>query len=135
MVTVGGADRQDRRPRRRGACRLDLGHGFDDPPDRGDDDDSLHVGSPQPVQRGRHVVAAPAERDEAQEMPGLPRRRLNAEEHVRRSELFGLDGHDPEGPRASTGEDPRRGVGVVAESGNGVFDPDAGSRRLRRGTR
>ena len=64
------------------------------------------------------------ERDEAQQVARLPCRRLNAEEHVRRTELLGLDRHDPQRPRPSSGEHPGRGVGVVAERGDGLLDPE-----------
>ena len=57
-------------------------------------------------------------------MTGLPRRRLDAEEHVRWTELLGLDGHHPQGPGSSAGQYPRRCIGLVAEGDHRLLDAE-----------
>ncbi len=57
-------------------------------------------------------------------MTGFSRRRLNAEEHVRWTELLGLDGHHPQGPGSSAGQYPGRRVGLVAQSDHRLFDAE-----------
>ena len=58
-------------------------------------------------------------------MAGLTGRRFNPEEHVRWTELLGLDGHHSQGSGSSTGQYPRCRIGLVAESGDGIFDSEA----------
>ena len=83
----------------------------------------------------RHVLPGGAQGDEAQEMPSCTGRRLHAEQDVRRSELFGLDGYDTERPGSPARQYPGGGVGVIPQGGDCALDPAAGARRPPRGTR
>ena len=76
---------------------VQFGHRLNDTPDGCDHNDSLYVGGPQPVERRRHVTAAPVQGHEAQCVAGLAGRRLNGEQHVGRAELLGFDRHHPQG--------------------------------------
>ena len=122
MVTVGAPMEGSLPTTTSGMLAVELGDRLNHPAHGGDDDDALNVGGPQPMQCGGHVVAAPAERHEAQRMPRLARRRLNAVQHVRWAELVGLDRHDAQCPRATPGEDPCRGVRLVAQRRHRLFD-------------
>ena len=107
---------------------LDRDDGIDDTPDRRHDDDTLHPGRTEPVDRGPHVVSGSVQRDEGEEVTGLACRLLYGEEHLRRAELVRFDRHDPDRPRPPTGEDPGRSVRLVAEVRNGLLH--AAPRRL-----
>ena len=102
---------------------LDAGHRIDHGAHGGDDDDPFDVGRPKVVEGGCHVLPGAAQRDETQKVAGCPCRRLNAEEHVRRAELLGLHGDDPQRPRSPARENSSGGVGVVPEGNDGVLDP------------
>ncbi len=71
----------------------------------------------------RHVVAAPAEGDKGEQMARLPSRRIDPEEHVRRTELLGLDRHDAERPATVLRPAHAPPCWLGTERSDGLLDP------------